>query len=119
MAKIEYKYGLRNRPPGPGATPRDAIAYQRKHPRFRHGVLYFERQLTQDEIYGYELTPILDTPEQKAEAVKHIIEQMAGYQQQYAAPENNDLLVNFVGRELDKIGYADLDDLIELVRVAL
>lgn len=54
-----YRYGLRNRPPGPGATPKGYVKYE-THPEFRHGVLSYAEPLTDEDVYRYELVRIAE-----------------------------------------------------------
>jgi hypothetical protein len=51
-----YKYGLKYRPPGPGAVPNGFIKYEEEHADFRWGVLYYPEKLCDKEVYEYELT---------------------------------------------------------------
>lgn len=61
----EYKYGCSNRPPM-FASPDGAIKYEpkegykggRQDSYTRHGVIYYDRELTDKEIDNYELYPL-------------------------------------------------------------
>jgi len=53
---MAYKYGLKFRPPGPGAVPKGFILYEEKHPDFRWGVLHYPEKLPEEVANDYELT---------------------------------------------------------------
>ena len=54
-----YAYGLRARPLGIGAVPRDFCGfdarYRNEEKRIRHGVVFYWRALTAKEIADFEL----------------------------------------------------------------
>jgi len=52
-----FEYGLRFRPPGPGAVPKGFTKIG-THPRFRHGTVSYDRELTSKEVYDFELEPL-------------------------------------------------------------
>lgn len=49
-----YKYGMRLRPAMPGAQPRDFEKFDESDKRYWN-VLYYKRQLTQEEMKAYDL----------------------------------------------------------------
>jgi hypothetical protein len=51
----EYAYGMRNRPRQIGAQPKDFSRVDENDKRGRHGVIFYNRKLTADEIYSFEL----------------------------------------------------------------
>lgn len=57
----EYKYGMRLRGFAPGCQPMDGFVRAEKgrcmgdSRRFYHNILFYNRELTKDEIRGYEL----------------------------------------------------------------
>lgn len=59
-AVTEYRYGLRSRPPGPGAVPKGFIpdSYRKDDDRARWGTLAYPRELTAKEIYDFELVEL-------------------------------------------------------------
>lgn len=58
----ETTYGLRNRPPGPGAVPRGFVRVE-PHPDFRYGAIVYPQPLDPAEARSYEITRIL-TPDE-------------------------------------------------------
>jgi hypothetical protein len=59
----EYKYGLVYRPPSPGAVPKGYTHYDPSNKGIdgvRHGVLTYDRELTDKEVKDYELKPLMD-----------------------------------------------------------
>ena len=57
-----YKYLMRLRPPGPGAQPRRGLLEVEDDPVkvgnwTYHGILTYDRRLSEDEVLSYELTP--------------------------------------------------------------
>ena len=52
-----FEYGLRLRPPGPGAVPKGFSALG-TNPRFRHGTVSYDRKLTPAEVRNFELEPL-------------------------------------------------------------
>lgn len=56
-----FKYACFNRPPGIGAVPKDYVNYE-PHvpdvPSARHGVISYDRELTDSEVRQYELVPL-------------------------------------------------------------
>jgi hypothetical protein len=51
----EYAYGMQNRPRQIGAQPKDFSRVDENDKRGRHGVIFYNRKLTADEIYSFEL----------------------------------------------------------------
>jgi hypothetical protein len=57
MKKL-YKYGMRLRPAGIGAQPKDFERFEepkQKYNRFYWNILYYSRKLTDDEMKNYDL----------------------------------------------------------------
>ena len=52
-----FEYGLRLRPPGPGAVPKGFIKIG-KHPRFRHGTVIYAQELSAADVRNFELEPL-------------------------------------------------------------
>lgn len=51
-----WSYGLRFRPVSTGSVPAGwIIGSVREHPDFRHGVVDYPRELSHEELVGYEL----------------------------------------------------------------
>ena len=68
---MEYRYGLRSRPPSLGAVPRGLnfkwnSEFIDARMRVRYGVITCDRQLTKEEIYNFEL---VDMNPQNAEGI--------------------------------------------------
>ena len=62
-----WTYGLTYRPLSMASVPKGAIIHSdRAHPAYRHGTVDFPRQLTDEEIAGYELALINTTEEARA-----------------------------------------------------
>ena len=83
----EYRYALVNRPPGPGATPRDGMIRVDPRPEedadhydmARHGIAVYDHELTPEEQKNFELAPIVE-----GEARAALAEQLA-QKQKYVA----------------------------------
>jgi hypothetical protein len=61
-AKKQYAYGLQHRPAGMGATPKGHTGFGEdkiKRRATRHGIIHYDRPLTEKEIYDYQLVPIV------------------------------------------------------------
>lgn len=62
-AKNQYRYGMVNRPVGGGTAPAGWVAVEdrpkdKKHPLYelaRHGILVYDRELTEAEVTNFEL----------------------------------------------------------------
>lgn len=76
-----FTYGLRNRPMGIGAAPKGFIIGSDGPAigRARHGTIQYPRQLTEDEIYDFELEAMQDAsaakPERLREQIRKELEQ--------------------------------------------
>jgi|SRR5882672_1994213 len=61
LATTTYRYACFNRPPGIGAVPKGYTNYE-PHvpdvPSARHGVISYDRELTEEEVKQYELVPL-------------------------------------------------------------
>jgi hypothetical protein len=61
LATTVYRYACFNRPPGIGAVPKGWTNYE-PHvpdvPSARHGVISYDRELTEEEVKQYELVPL-------------------------------------------------------------
>lgn len=54
-----YTYGLRNRPAGYAQVPPGwIIESNRKDPRFNFGTIDYPTELTPEQVYSFELTPV-------------------------------------------------------------
>lgn len=56
-----YLYGLVNRPPGLGAVPKGQVAYDPSNAGIagvRHGVISYDRKLSDAEVKSFELLPL-------------------------------------------------------------
>lgn len=63
-----WSYGLTYRPIGIGAVPDGWIVGSlRDHPDFRHGVIDYARQLTEQEIASFELTAVNEAPAEETD----------------------------------------------------
>lgn len=98
-----YQYGMTYRPPGPGAVPKGQYTVG-DHPAFRHGVIQYDRPLTDEEIKQYELTPIgtLD------EHARRLIDKMGRYASRYAG--NDAALEDFISANQRRVGLWSTDD---------
>ena len=105
---VSYRYGLVSRPPGPGAVPRGYVSHDSKDKgTFRHGVLTYDRPLSEGEIEQYELEPIYEREEDKNRAAKQALEGVeADHAAEYLKPENSRLLSDLAERRRP-MGYAD------------
>lgn len=54
---MEHKYYMTQRPLSIGAQPRDFTRFDEEDPGGRYGAIWYDRELTDREIYDYELTP--------------------------------------------------------------
>ena len=67
----EYKYGMRLRGFAPGCQPMDGFVRAEKgrcmgdSRRFYHNILFYNRELTKDEIRGYELDDLNEVKRSK------------------------------------------------------
>jgi hypothetical protein len=102
----EYRYGAMNRPPGFATVPKGYVRVDPPVPgetRTRHGVVVYERPLTDDEIRDYQLIPYMPL----AEVVDAVIRTFGEYAEENYAPGVRDVGERMVK---DETGYA-LDDL--------
>jgi len=80
----EYRYGARNRPAGFGTVPNGFIRVDPppfpQEVRTRHGVVVYNRPLTDEEVRGYELHPYMPL----AEVVDGVIASLGEYARDYA-----------------------------------
>lgn len=51
----EYKYYMNARPAMPGALPKDFVRLDENENGGRYGAVYYNRELTQEEVLNYEL----------------------------------------------------------------
>lgn len=88
----EYKYGLTNRPAGIGCVPKGdfrldpPISTKEGRDISRHGVVVFDRALTDDEIYSFELTVIV-SDEVRESLVNCVAKEMQDYAADYLEDE--------------------------------
>lgn len=101
--KKTYQYGLRYRPAGLSTVP-TGFHSENSHPSFRHGVISYNRPLTDDELKSFELTPIVGIQEH----ARKLIEKMGRYASKYA--ENQEALEDFVNQNARSIGLWSTDD---------
>jgi hypothetical protein len=74
----EYRYGVRNRPPGYGTVPKGYIRVEPARPgepRTRHGIVVYDHPLTDEEVRGYEMHPYMPL----AEVVDRVIASFGEY----------------------------------------
>jgi hypothetical protein len=55
---MKWKYGMAHRPISFCTVPKGYLCVE-MHPNFRHGVVVYERELREDEIASFELTPLV------------------------------------------------------------
>lgn len=55
---IEYSYDMRHRPPDFGTHPMDGLLRMEFPANVKFGRLIYNRKLTADEVYSYELIPV-------------------------------------------------------------
>jgi GNAT superfamily N-acetyltransferase len=83
-AMHEYRYGARNRPPGYATVPKGFIRVDPppfpQEARVRHGIVVYDRRLTDEEVRGYELHPYMPL----AEIVDGVIASLGEYARDYA-----------------------------------
>lgn len=62
MKKLTYKYGYRLRPPSPGSQPKDFLRFKTDTSKRDGywGYVFYDRELTDDEIYNYDLDRLED-----------------------------------------------------------
>jgi len=85
----EYRYGAYNRPPGFGATPKGILRVDPPIPgvlETRHGVVVYPRQLTDDEVQSYELSPHVPVHE----AVQRMADGLGEYADAYLDDADED-----------------------------
>lgn len=61
IAAHEFRYGLINRPPDIGAVPRGNYTYSEDNEgidRVRHGIVTYDRELSDQEVQAFELLPL-------------------------------------------------------------
>lgn len=82
----EYRYGARNRPPGYATVPSGYIRVDPppfpQEARVRHGVVVYNRPLTDEEVRSYELHPYMPL----AEVVDGVIASFGEYAEEAYAP---------------------------------
>ena len=98
-----HTYGMTLRPPAIGAIPKGMYTHA-DHPAFRHGAITYDRPLTDDEVYSYELTPIVGIDEH----ARKIVEKMGKYAERYA--DNDKALRSFIDVNAHKLGVWSTDD---------
>jgi hypothetical protein len=112
-AVAEYRYGVRNRPPGYGTVPKGYIRIEPARPgepRTRHGIVVYDRPLTDEEARGYELHPYMPL----AEVVDRVIASFGEYAEDLASDvrEAGDRMIReTAGAEIDRISpgvYTDI-----------
>lgn len=108
----EYRYAMVNRPLSIGTCPKGWVGVEPQpakgephHDAARHGILVYDRKLTEQEMRSYELAPILDDAGE-AELAERVVafyaddvEYFAGLAHEDAA----DLVMH--GAEKAKSGY--------------
>lgn len=86
-----FRYALMNRPAGFETLPK-GLAYtveprpaagQPHHDMARHGILVAQRELTAEEVKGFELAPLIDGPEAHGELAGKVAEAMAEHASAY------------------------------------
>ena len=84
----KYRYGLMNRPAGLGAVPKGNFTLEPQltsstgRAISRHGVIVYDRKLTEEEIYGFELCVIAESDTLKDVMLK-ISTDMSDYAAEY------------------------------------
>jgi hypothetical protein len=107
----EYRYGALNRPPGYASVPKGYIRVDAAipgEPRTRHGVVVYDRPLTDEEVRAYELYPYMPL----AEVVARVLPTFDEYGQEYAdivRSVGNHGIKSEVGYALDRLAvYTDI-----------
>jgi len=54
---MEYKYYMNERPPMPGAVPKNFIRFDEEDEGGRYGAIFYDHELTAEEVNEYELNP--------------------------------------------------------------
>jgi hypothetical protein len=103
---------LRYRPAGLSNVP-SGFHSEKDHPSFRHGVISYDRPLTDKEIKTFELTPIVGIQEH----ARKLIEKMERYANKYA--ENKKAIEDFVNQNALSIGLWSTDDIGELTNAVV
>ena len=103
-----YWYGMRLRPPGPGATPRDHSELG-KHEDFRHGMIGYAEPLSEKDIYDHDLTPIREAGDIPAVA-SAVAKKLGRYASRYINDPNQKLLDDRLKKDDMRtiIGHADM-----------
>ncbi|CAB4191860.1 hypothetical protein UFOVP1229_176 [uncultured Caudovirales phage] len=104
-------YGASNRPIGHVTVPRGFVE-TKNHDAFRHGAVAYPQPLSDKDQYDYELTPI-HGDDAIPELAKKLGGEMDKYASQYADPENDGILDDFLGQEGPRklLGHVDKDKL--------
>jgi len=104
-------YGANNRPIGHATVPRGFVE-TKNHDAFRHGAVAYPQPLSDKDQYDYELTPI-HGDEAIPELAKKLGGEMDKYASQYADPDNDSILDDFLGQEKSRklLGHVDRDKL--------
>jgi len=104
-----YWYGMRLRPPGPGATPRDHSELG-EHEDFRHGMIGYAEPLSEKDIYDHDLTPIREAGDIPAVA-SAVAKKLGRYASRYINDPNQKLLDDRLKKDDMRtiIGHADMD----------
>jgi hypothetical protein len=107
----EYRYGARNRPIGYATVPSGYVRIEDAVPdetRTRHGIVVYDRPLTDEEVRGYELHPYMPL----AEVVEHLLTRLSRYGEKLAdnVRKSGDRMIRgSVGSELDRLSvYTDI-----------
>ena len=103
-----YWYGMRLRPPGPGATPRDHSELG-EHEDFRHGMIGYAEPLSEKDIYDHDLTPIREAGDIPAVA-SAVAKKLGRYASRYINDPNQKLLDDRLKKDDMRtiIGHADM-----------
>ena len=124
-----YRYAMVNRPVGIGCCPKDHVAIEdrpapgKDHYEYaRHGIVVYERKLTDAETKQFEMAQVVDGAE-RIPFAKHIASELRRYAKQYIDQSINDP-VEFVSNVKERLrsgatGYppsvGNIDSFAELV----
>jgi hypothetical protein len=112
--QIEYRYAMVNRPVGIGTIPKDGFLRHEPRPgkgedhydQARHGIIVFDRELTNQETYQYELA-LIPRRREMQQIAEEVAAELADYAEGYKnmalkSPGEFDRQVFLVSRDIAK-----------------
>lgn len=71
-------FGLTNRPAGYAQVPDGWARVSGRTEQFAHGVIRYDRALTEREMYSFELTPVYTSPRECCEVLLAVVAEQSG-----------------------------------------